>query len=158
MRLLARILVQQRHKCVLFRRSPPSESVACDAQLSPHGLGDRVHTRGGAVVHGPCKGGRSDRRRARRAGTARSEPQTATRRLHRRIPPPQYEGGTFVGGSLRALFAFDPRRRAIVLVGGDKTNDWKGWYARNIRFADKLYATHLRSLGTETNGRRDTET
>jgi hypothetical protein len=63
-----------------------------------------------------------------------------------------------VGGSLRALFAFDPRRRAIVLVGGDKTNDWKGWYARNIRFADKLYATHLRSLGTETNGRRDTET
>jgi hypothetical protein len=54
-----------------------------------------------------------------------------------------------VGGHLRALFAFDPRRRAVVLVGGDKTDDWKGWYARNIRLADKLYDRHLRSQGKE---------
>ena len=33
---------------------------------------------------------------------------------------------------MRALFAFDPRRRAVMLLGGDKTNDWKGWYVRNI--------------------------
>lgn len=53
------------------------------------------------------------------------------------------------GGHLRALFAFDPERRAVVLVGGDKTNDWKGWYKRNIPLADKLYDRHLRSLGKE---------
>jgi hypothetical protein len=52
-----------------------------------------------------------------------------------------------VGGHLRALFVFDPRRHAIVLLGGDKTNDWDGWYARNIPEADKLYDRHLRSLG-----------
>jgi hypothetical protein len=52
-----------------------------------------------------------------------------------------------VGGNLRALFAFDPRRHAVVLLGGDKTNDWEGWYARNIPRADRLYDRHLRSLG-----------
>jgi len=52
-----------------------------------------------------------------------------------------------VGGHLRALFAFDPRRHAIVLLGGDKTNDWHGWYERNIPIADRLYDEHLRSLG-----------
>lgn len=52
------------------------------------------------------------------------------------------------GGHLRALFAFDPRRRAVILLGGDKTNDWKGWYVRNIPLADKLYDRHLRSIGT----------
>jgi hypothetical protein len=51
------------------------------------------------------------------------------------------------GGHLRALFAFDPRRRAVILLGGDKTKDWKGWYVRNIPLADKLYERHLRSIG-----------
>jgi hypothetical protein len=54
-----------------------------------------------------------------------------------------------VGGHLRALFAFDRNRRALILVGGDKTNDWKGWYRRNIPLADKLYDKHLRSIGKE---------
>jgi hypothetical protein len=52
-----------------------------------------------------------------------------------------------VGGHLRALFAFDPRRHAVVLLGGDKTNDWKGWYAQSIPRADRLYAQHLRDIG-----------
>jgi hypothetical protein len=52
-----------------------------------------------------------------------------------------------IGGQLRALFAFDPQRRAIVLVGGDKTGDWAGWYRRNVRHADRLYDQHLRKLG-----------
>ena len=54
-----------------------------------------------------------------------------------------------VGGHLRALFAFDPRRHGIVLLGGDKTNDWRGWYARNIPAADRLYDNHLRTLGRQ---------
>ena len=54
-----------------------------------------------------------------------------------------------VGGHLRALFAFDPRRHAVVLLAGDKTGDWRGWYTRNIPLADKLYDRHLRSLGKD---------
>jgi hypothetical protein len=54
-----------------------------------------------------------------------------------------------VGGHLRALFAFDPRRRAVVLLGGDKSGDWEGWYRRNIPVADKIYDRHLRSRGEE---------
>lgn len=49
-------------------------------------------------------------------------------------------------GSMRALFAFDPLRQAIVLVGGDKRDDRTGWYERNIPLADDLLDAHLRSL------------
>jgi hypothetical protein len=54
-----------------------------------------------------------------------------------------------IGGHLRALFAFDPRRHAVVVIGGDKSGDWQGWYRRNIPVADKIYDRHLRSLGEE---------
>jgi hypothetical protein len=54
-----------------------------------------------------------------------------------------------IGGHLRALFAFDPRRHAIVLLGGDKSGDWQGWYRRSVPVADKTYERHLRSLGEE---------
>jgi hypothetical protein len=47
------------------------------------------------------------------------------------------------GGHLRALFAFDPKRRAIVLLGGDKRGEWIGWYERNIPLADDLYDQYL---------------
>jgi hypothetical protein len=50
------------------------------------------------------------------------------------------------GGHLRALFAFDPQRQAIVLLGGDKAGDWSGWYERNIPRADALYDDYLRYL------------
>lgn len=50
------------------------------------------------------------------------------------------------GGHLRALFAFDPKRQAIVLLGGDKTGDWTGWYERNIPIADDLYDDYLAFL------------
>jgi len=49
-------------------------------------------------------------------------------------------------GSMRALFAFDPLRQAIVLVGGDKRDDWTGWYERNIPLADDLLDAHLDPL------------
>ena len=49
-------------------------------------------------------------------------------------------------GSMRALFAFDPLRQAIVLVGGDKRDDWTGWYERNVPLADDLLDAHLDSL------------
>ena len=52
------------------------------------------------------------------------------------------------GRPLRTLFAFDPRRTAILLVGGDKTGDDR-FYERMIPLADGLYDEHLRQLREE---------
>jgi len=43
---------------------------------------------------------------------------------------------------VRVLFAFDKERKAILLVGGDKSNDWNGWYQVNIPIADERYTEH----------------
>ena len=52
-------------------------------------------------------------------------------------------------GSLRVLFAFDPERRAVLLLGGDKSKDsrWNDWYVDAIRRADNLFQEHIRKLG-----------
>ncbi|MCI1747977.1 MAG: type II toxin-antitoxin system RelE/ParE family toxin [Acidipropionibacterium sp.] len=47
---------------------------------------------------------------------------------------------------LRILFAFDPKRRAILLVAGDKSGNWTRWYKKNIPVADALLDRHLRTL------------
>ena len=49
------------------------------------------------------------------------------------------------GRPYRILYAFDPRRMAILLVGGDKTGDNR-WYEKHVPIADRLYAEHLVSL------------
>lgn len=54
-----------------------------------------------------------------------------------------------LGGNVRVLFAFDPRRTAILLIGGDKTNRWTTWYEDTIPIADRLYDEHLRTLKEE---------
>ncbi len=51
--------------------------------------------------------------------------------------------------NIRILFAFDPRRSAILLVGGDKTGEWNRWYKRMIPVADRLYDEHLDALRRE---------
>ena len=43
---------------------------------------------------------------------------------------------------IRVLFAFDSTRKAILLVGGDKSGDWRGWYQRNIPIADERFDEH----------------
>jgi hypothetical protein len=54
---------------------------------------------------------------------------------------------------IRILFAFDPRRMAIMLVGGDKASGknrkakWSGWYRTAIPEAERLYEEHLKGLG-----------
>lgn len=53
------------------------------------------------------------------------------------------------GGHLRVLFAFDPRRTAILLVGRDKSGQWAAWYERAIPAADELYDEHLAQLRHE---------
>ncbi len=53
------------------------------------------------------------------------------------------------GETLRILFAFDPRRTAILLLGGDKRGRWNRWYAEMIPVADQLYDDHLAELRRE---------
>jgi hypothetical protein len=50
------------------------------------------------------------------------------------------------GRPYRVLFAFDPRRSAYLILGGDKTGD-KNWYIDAIRRADAIYTQHLREIG-----------
>jgi len=53
------------------------------------------------------------------------------------------------GGALRVLFAFDPRRHAILLFGGDKSGRWNEWYRSAVPQADDLYDDHLDQLRSE---------
>ena len=53
-------------------------------------------------------------------------------------------------GEWRVAFAFDPRRRAILLVAGDKTGgSEKKFYQRLIAKADARYLRHLAALKAE---------
>lgn len=52
------------------------------------------------------------------------------------------------GRPYRTFFAFDPRRTAILLIGGDKTGDAR-FYEKMVPLADKLYETHLGELRKE---------
>jgi hypothetical protein len=49
------------------------------------------------------------------------------------------------GNPIRIFYAFDPKRSAILLIGGDKTGD-RRFYERLVRVADKLYEEHLENL------------
>lgn len=46
---------------------------------------------------------------------------------------------------LRVLYAFDPRRTALLLIGGDKTGD-PNWYDKFVPVADELFDRHLKEL------------
>lgn len=50
------------------------------------------------------------------------------------------------GHPVRVLYAFDPRRTAILLIGGDKTGN-ANWYNEFVPIADKLYDVHLKEIG-----------
>lgn len=53
---------------------------------------------------------------------------------------------------VRILFAFDPKRQAIMLLAGDKASGkssklkWTGWYRTAIPLAEKRYKDHLKAL------------
>jgi hypothetical protein len=52
------------------------------------------------------------------------------------------------GKPYRVLYAFDPRRVAVLLIGGDKTGNDR-WYAEFVPIADRLYDEHLAQLKKE---------
>ena len=53
------------------------------------------------------------------------------------------------GRPLRVFFAFDPKRQAILLVGGNKEGD-KDFYERMLPVADRLFDEYLAELRSES--------
>jgi hypothetical protein len=49
------------------------------------------------------------------------------------------------GTALRAAFAFDTNRAAILLIGGDK-HGTRDFYSKFVQRADELFAAHLSAL------------
>jgi hypothetical protein len=66
-----------------------------------------------------------------------------SRHEHMRELRIQHEGEPF-----RILYAFDPRRSAILLIGGNKKGDDR-WYERFVPMADRIYEKHLQTLREE---------
>jgi hypothetical protein len=52
------------------------------------------------------------------------------------------------GEPYRILFAFDPRRTAILLIAGNKVGNSR-WYQEFVPKADSLYEEHLKTLKDE---------
>ena len=48
------------------------------------------------------------------------------------------------GDPYRVLYVFDPKRQAVLLLGGIKTGKGNRWYEQAIRHADHLYERYLR--------------
>lgn len=48
--------------------------------------------------------------------------------------------------SLRVLYAFDSRRRAVLLYAGDKAGDWNDWYPSAIQQAEGFFARHEQEM------------
>ena len=49
---------------------------------------------------------------------------------------------------MRTLYAFNPLRTAVLLIGGDKTGDGR-WYEKFVIVADRLLEEHLKELRKE---------
>jgi hypothetical protein len=68
---------------------------------------------------------------------------TSSKHSHMRELRSQVQGRPY-----RTLYAFDPRRIAILLIAGDKTGDDR-WYDVFVPRADQLYDEHLALLKSE---------
>ena len=69
---------------------------------------------------------------------------TITASRHRNMK--ELRPGSVGRSEVRILFAFDPKRMAILLIAGDKAGSWTRWYKRNVPLADDLFDKHIRAL------------
>ena len=60
--------------------------------------------------------------------------------------------GSGGASEVRLLFVFDPQRQAVILVGGDKAGNWRGWYRTAVPMAETAYAEHLKRTGHRKDG------
>ncbi len=61
------------------------------------------------------------------------------------------------GEAIRVFHAFDPRRRAVVLVGGRKRGQDRRFYRQQVRQADAIYDRYLGALNREPDAGRGRE-
>jgi hypothetical protein len=54
--------------------------------------------------------------------------------------------GSSGASEVRLLFVFDPNRRAVILVGGDKAGNWRGWYRTAVPLAEAAYVEHVKKI------------
>jgi hypothetical protein len=59
----------------------------------------------------------------------------------------QHQGHTY-----RVLYIFDPRRVALLLLGGDKTGADR-WYEKNVPLADQIYDNYLAEMEEENDAK-----
>jgi hypothetical protein len=52
------------------------------------------------------------------------------------------------GHPIRILYAFDPVRSALLLIGGDKTGNDR-WYIENVPKAERIFEEHLKEIKQE---------
>ena len=52
------------------------------------------------------------------------------------------------GHPIRVLYAFDPVRSALLLLGGDKTGNSR-WYEENVPKAERIFEEHLKEIKQE---------
>ena len=57
-------------------------------------------------------------------------------------------------GTVRILFVFDPWRDSILLVAGDKSGRWLGWYREAIPLAEQRYERYLKDRSDEEEEQR----
>lgn len=76
-------------------------------------------------------------------GYPHSSGVNASKHGHMRELRTQHDGRPY-----RTLYAFDPTRSAILLIGGDKTGDDR-WYDVHVPVADRLYDEHIEQLRKE---------
>ncbi len=70
---------------------------------------------------------------------------SGSRYAHMRELRVQHQGRPY-----RVLYAFDPQRNAVLLIGGDKTGN-EQWYETSVPLADRLYERHLIELEESDN-------
>lgn len=79
-------------------------------------------------------------------GPALGRPLVDTLKASRHTNMKELRPGSTGRTEIRVLFAFDLERRAILLVGGDKRDDWERWYESNIPIADDRFDEHQAKL------------
>ena len=76
-----------------------------------------------------------------RAGAHSCEPDVYKRQTLHNLK--ELRPGSTGTSEVRILFIFDPQRQAVLLVAGDKSDQWSEWYERSIPIAETRYERWL---------------
>lgn len=82
----------------------------------------------------------------KKQGPRLDRPLVDTIKVSRHKSMKELRPGSTRKSELRILFVFDPKRQAILLIAGDKSDNCIRWYKRNIPIADDLFDEYLQKL------------